>query len=155
MKIDIVAVGSKMPGWVTDGWETYAKRFPPDWRIKLIEIPASKRLNSASVDRALQEEGNRILDKTRSSQRRIALDRLGKPQTSLSLAKHLDRWQMIGEHTSLIIGGPEGLSQHCLDQCHETWSLSTLTLPHPLVRVMVIEQLFRGWSINAKHPYHR
>ncbi len=155
MKISLVAVGTKMPGWVTEGFQTYAKRFPKDWAVNLIEIPPHKRLNAASIDRALQEEGKAILEKTRHCHRRIALDRLGKPQTSVGLAKHCDTWQMTGDHVAIIIGGPEGISDECLKACDERWSLSDLTLPHPLVRVMVIEQLFRAWSIQNKHPYHR
>lgn len=155
MQLDIIAVGNKMPSWVTAGYQEYAKRMPPDWRMNLIEIPPEKRGKNADIARILEKEGNNILSAIPKGNRIVALEVTGKPWDSHQLAEQMEKWQLDGRNVSLIIGGPEGLSEKCLNLAEQKWSLSTLTLPHPLVRIVLAESLFRAWSINNNHPYHR
>lgn len=155
MKIDLVAVGTKMPDWVTKGLEEYLKRMPPDYHISVIEITAGKRTKNADVNRILQKEGTHIINAIPKGNRVIALDVKGAAWDTHKLANNLDKWQLDGRNISLLIGGPEGLSSDCLNLAEQKWSLSPLTLPHPMVRVIVAESLFRAWSINHNHPYHR
>ena len=130
MKLQLVAVGTKMPDWVQTGFSEYLRRFPKDMPFELVEIPAGK---------------NRI----------VTLDIPGKPWDTPQLARELERWKQDGRDVSLLVGGPEGLSPACKAAAEQSWSLSTLTLPHPLVRVLVAESLYRAWSITTNHPYHR
>ncbi|XOV78541.1 MAG: 23S rRNA (pseudouridine(1915)-N(3))-methyltransferase RlmH [Aestuariibacter sp.] len=155
MQLDIIAVGNKMPAWVVTGYQEYARRMPPDWRMKLIEIPPEKRGKNADIARILEKEGQNILASIPKGNRIVALEVTGKPWHSHQLAEQMEKWQLDGRNVSLIIGGPEGLSKNCLNQAEQKWSLSTLTLPHPLVRIVLAESLFRAWSINNNHPYHR
>lgn len=155
MKIDMVAVGTKMPDWVNKGLEEYLRRMPPDYRLSLVEVTAGKRTKNADVQRLLQREGEQLINAIPRGNRVIALDVKGASWDTHQLAKNLDKWQLDGRNISLLIGGPEGLSQECLNLAEQKWSLSPLTLPHPMVRVIVAESLFRAWSINHNHPYHR
>lgn len=144
-----------MPSWVNDAWQDYAKRLPKDWALKLIEIPASKRGKNAPIERILQEEGERLLKAAEGCEILIALDRIGKDISSRDLAKHCSDWHENHQRVVILVGGPEGLSPACLDACHRRWSLSAMTLPHPIVRAVIAEQIFRAWSILNNHPYHR
>lgn len=135
MKLQLVAVGTKMPDWVQTGFTEYLRRFPKDMPFELIEIPAGKRGKNADIKRIL--------------------DIPGKPWDTPQLAAELERWKLDGRDVSLLIGGPEGLSPACKAAAEQSWSLSALTLPHPLVRVLVAESLYRAWSITTNHPYHR
>lgn len=155
MKIQLVAVGCKMPKWVTEGFEEYQRRFPKDMPLELIEIPAGKRGKNADIKRILQQEGERTLAAIGKGTRIVTLEVLGKPWATPDLAKELEKWQQDGRDVSLLIGGPEGLSDECQAQSEQKWSLSALTLPHPMVRVIVAEALYRAWSLNNNHPYHR
>ena len=155
MKIDIIAVGTKMPGWVVTASNEYTRRMPPDYKLSIVEVPAGKRTKNADVSRILQKEGQSIINAIPKGNRVIALAVNGRPWDTHQLAGNLDKWQLDGRNISLLIGGPEGLSQDCLNLAEQQWSLSPLTLPHPLVRVIVAESLFRAWSINHNHPYHR
>jgi len=155
MKIDMIAVGTKMPDWVAKGVNEYLRRMPPDYKISVQEIPAGKRGKNADVKRILQKEGQQIINSIPKGNRVIALEVNGAPWDTWQLAKNLEKWQLDGRNISLLIGGPEGLSQDCVNLAEQKWSLSPLTLPHPLVRVIVAESLFRAWSINHNHPYHR
>ena len=139
MKLQLVAVGTKMPDWVQTGFTEYLRRFPKDMPFELIEIPAGKRGKNAAAGK------NRI----------VTLDIPGKPWDTPQLATELERWKLDGRDVSLLIGGPEGLSPACKAAAEQSWSLSALTLPHPLVRVLVAESLYRAWSITTNHPYHR
>ena len=155
MKLQLVAVGTKMPAWVTTGFQEYQRRFPRDLPLELIEISAGKRGKNADIERILQREGEQMLAAVSKSACIVTLDIPGRPWTTPQLATELERWQMDGRDVAILIGGPEGLSPACKAAAEQSWSLSTLTLPHPLVRVVAAESLYRAWSLNNNHPYHR
>ncbi|MGO1245865.1 MAG: 23S rRNA (pseudouridine(1915)-N(3))-methyltransferase RlmH [Oceanisphaera sp.] len=155
MKLQLVAVGTKMPDWVTTGFQEYQRRFPRDLSLELIEISAGKRGKNADIERILQREGEQMLAAVAKSARIVTLDIPGRPWTTPQLATELTRWQLDGRDVAILIGGPEGLAPACKAAAEQSWSLSPLTLPHPLVRVVAAESLYRAWSINNNHPYHR
>lgn len=155
MKIQLIAVGTKMPAWVETAFTEYQRRFPKDMPLELIEIPAGKRGKNADIPRILQKEGELTLAALAKGARIVTLDIPGKPWTTPQLAQQLETWKQDGRDVALLIGGPEGLSPECKAAAEQSWSLSPLTLPHPLVRVVVAESLYRAWSITANHPYHR
>ncbi len=144
-----------MPDWVNSGVNEYAKRFHDGIQIKLIEIPLLRRNKSSDLARILEKESALIKDALPANARLIALDMLGKSFSSEELALKLTQLQQISSHLCFIIGGPEGLSNEILTLCDERWSLSKLTLPHPLVRIILLESLYRAWSIINNHPYHK
>jgi 23S rRNA (pseudouridine1915-N3)-methyltransferase len=155
MKLNLIAVGTKMPNWVTQGFEEYSKRMPRECKLLLNEIAPAKRSKTANSAQWMQEEGQRILTQVDSSQHVVTLDVKGKPWTTEQLAEQLANWQANGRDVSLLVGGPDGLSQDCYQRADQSWSLSPLTLPHPLVRIVLAEQLYRAWTILQNHPYHR
>ena len=155
MLIKIIAVGTKMPKWVCEGYAEYADRMPPDYQLKLIEIPSLKRTKNSNLTEIMELESNKLLDAAHSDDYIIALDRLGKEISSQDLAKHLSQSKLESLKISFLIGGPEGLSESSLKKARSIFSLSKLTLPHPLVRVLLAEQLYRAISILNNHPYHR
>lgn len=155
MKLQLIAVGNKMPTWVTTAFNDYMGRFPKDMPLELIEIPAGKRTKNADIPRILDKEGELMLASCGKGNRIVTLDIPGKPWDTPELSQQLERWKLDGRDVSLLIGGPEGLSPACKQAAEQSWSLSSLTLPHPLVRVIVAESLYRAWSITANHPYHR
>ncbi|SET36489.1 23S rRNA (pseudouridine(1915)-N(3))-methyltransferase RlmH [Thorsellia anophelis] len=155
MKIQLIAVGTKMPEWVENGFETYQKRFLNEVSLELIEIPAGKRTKNADIPKILEIEGDKMLSAVAKGNRIVSLDIPGAKWDTNALALQLSNWQNDGRNVSLLIGGPEGLSQKCKKSAEQSWSLSPLTLPHPLVRVIVAESLYRAWSLNNNHPYHR
>lgn len=155
MKIQLVAVGTKMPKWVTTAFDDYSGRFPKDMPFELIEISAGKRTKNVDIARILDKEGEQMLASCGKGNRIVTLDIPGKPYTTPDLAQQLEKWKTDGRDVSLLIGGPEGLSPACKVAAEQSWSLSPLTLPHPLVRVIVAESLYRAWSITTNHPYHR
>jgi 23S rRNA (pseudouridine1915-N3)-methyltransferase len=155
MAINLIAIGKKMPPWVNQGFQEYTKRMPTEFNLNLIEISASKRTKNTDIQRAITREGNLMLQAIPTKQNVIALDLSGKSWKTEELAKQMQLWREDGRDVSLLIGGPEGLSQECLARAETKWSLSPLTFPHPLVRVIVAEQLYRAWSILNHHPYHR
>lgn len=155
MKISLIAVGTKMPDWVSDGFATYQKRFPADCSLQLLEIAAGKRGKNADIARILKQEGDAMLAAAGKRDKIVTLEVHGKAYTTADLAARLQAWQMDGRDVSLMIGGPEGLAPAVQQAAEERWSLSALTLPHPLVRIMVAESLYRAWSLNHNHPYHR
>jgi len=144
-----------MPDWVEKGYSEYAKRLPRECSLELREISLANRGKNADLTRAIEKESEAILSAIPNQERVIALDVLGKPQSTESIATNLRNWQMQGGNTSLMIGGPDGLSATCLARAEQRWSLSGLTLPHPLVRIVLAEQLYRAWSLLNNHPYHR
>lgn len=154
MKIQLIAVGTKMPDWVTAGFTEYQRRFPKEIPLELIEIPAGKRGKNADIARILQKEGELTMAAAGKA-RIVTLDIPGKPWTTEQLAQQLEVWKQDGRDVALLIGGPEGLSPECKAAAEQSWSLSPLTLPHPLVRIVVAECLYRAWSITTNHPYHR
>ncbi|MGV6816240.1 MAG: 23S rRNA (pseudouridine(1915)-N(3))-methyltransferase RlmH [Thiotrichales bacterium] len=155
MQIHLIAVGQKMPGWVSQGYEEYARRMPPDCRLNLIELPAGQRRKNADIDRILQQEAERMLDAIPKGAFVIALDVDGKPWDTAQLSTQMGQWMQGGSDIALLVGGPEGLHSKALARAQQRWSLSPLTFPHPLVRVIVAEQLYRALSLLRNHPYHR
>lgn len=155
MKIRIIAVGTKMPAWVEQGYVEYAKRMPRDCVVELVELPLAQRGKNTDIARAMEKEGEEILAAIGKGEQVIALDVKGKPWSTEQLAEQMANWRMSGNNYCLLIGGPDGLAPQCLAQAHMRWSLSALTLPHPLVRILVIEQLYRACSILQNHPYHK
>lgn len=155
MRIQIIAVGSKMPNWVEQGYQEYARRLNADVVLQLIEIPAGKRGKNADITRILHKEGQQMLAAIPKGNRIVTLEVTGKPWTTPTLAKNMADWLMDGRDVSLLVGGPEGLAPECIAIAEQKWSLSALTLPHPLVRIVLAESLYRGWSLNNNHPYHR
>lgn len=155
MRIHLIAVGERMPGWVQQGYEEYAKRLPPECSLRLIEIAPGRRGKGVDLARAIQDEGERMLAATPKGSLVLALDERGKEWATLELAEQLRGWLQGGRDVALLVGGPDGLAPACRDRAEGIWSLSRLTLPHPLVRVVVAEQLYRAWSVLQNHPYHR
>lgn len=155
MRISLIAVGTRMPAWVETGVAEYRKRLPPEISFEIREIALGKRGKNADIVRAMQEEGDAMQAAIAARDRVIALDVRGKSLSTEQLAGKLAQWQMEGDDISLLVGGPDGLAPACLERAAERWSLSALTLPHPLVRVLLAEQLYRAWTINSNHPYHR
>ena len=144
-----------MPGWVEDGVAEYRKRLPAEMKFDVREIALGKRSKNADIARAMASEGEAMLAAIARDDHVVALDVHGKSWSTEQLAGELRDWQQSGRDVSLLIGGPDGLAPECLERAAQRWSLSALTLPHPLVRVVLAEQLYRAWSINNNHPYHR
>ncbi len=155
MKIHIIAVGDHMPAWVEAGYQEYAKRLLRECRLVLHEIPAGRRAKGADIKRIIEQEGARQLAAIPGGARAIALDRGGRQRDTEQLAVELKKRLAGGQDLALFIGGPEGLAPACRQRADEVWSLSLLTLAHPLVRVVLAEQLYRAWSIVNNLPYHR
>ena len=155
MNISLIAVGTRMPNWVETAFSEYAKRMPPICKLSLVEIPAGKRGKNADIPRILRDEAQAIREAVAPQTKIIALDRKGKAIDTLSLAQSQQDWIDESQDIAIVIGGPEGIDQSLLSEAFSTWSLSALTFAHPLVRIMVAEQLYRAWSINANLPYHR
>ena len=155
MQIDIIAMGNKMPEWVNQGFRHYQKRFSGNIGCKLIEIPLTKRTKGMDTARAIKKEGELMLAAVHPNSLIIALDVKGQRLSTKQLAQEFTKFYQQGQAITLLIGGPEGLDSQCLYTAKKTWSLSDLTLPHPLVRVMLIEALYRAWSLMIGHPYHR
>ena len=155
MRLSVIAVGGKMPGWVDEGVAEYGRRMPPQLQVQWRDIPLARRGRDSKPEQLRQKEGEKILQALAPGDRVIALDVRGKPWSSEQLASRLKNWQMSGDNYSVLIGGPDGLSEACLSRAEQRWSLSDLTLPHPLVRILLAEALYRAWTINTNHPYHR
>jgi len=144
-----------MPKWVQDGYQEYAKRLPKSCSIKLVELPMAQRGKTGSVDKYKTEEAKKIRAAIPKGARLIVLDEHGQQVTTVTLANQLEDWLAGGQDVALIVGGPDGLDPALIDQAQWKWGLSKLTLPHPMVRVMVAEQIYRAWSVIHHHPYHR
>ncbi len=155
MQINLIAIGTKMPAWVQAGFEEYQKRLPREYQLNLIEIAASQRTKNSNIKNIIDDESKQLLSKVPKNNKIIALEVTGKQWNTTELAQHLQTWHDESTDISLLIGGPDGLSDVCLQAADLKWSLSHLTFPHPLVRIIVVEQMYRAWSIIANHPYHR
>ena len=155
MKIRIIAIGGKMPSWVNEGYREYEKRLPNDFQLEMIELPLGHRGKSSDIAKAKKQEGDQMLAAIPKGDRVIALEVLGKNWSTKQLATQVEDWRMDGRNISLLIGGPDGLDSRCSAMADQKWSLSALTLPHPLVRVMLAEQLYRAWTVIQGHPYHK
>lgn len=155
MRVSLICIGTKMPAWVEEGVAEYRKRLPAEIQFDIKELPLPKRGKNTDIRRAISQEGEAMIGAIPAGDRVIALDVLGKAVSTHGLAEALANWQMDGENVSILVGGPDGLSAKCLSLARQKWSLSAMTLPHPLVRVLFAEQLYRAWTINNNHPYHR
>ena len=155
LTIHLVAVGEKMPSWVDQGFAEYQKRIRGRLSLKLIEVPAGKRGRNANIERVIADEDQRLQSAIPSRCHRIALDRGGRALSTLQIVERMEQWLQDGEQVALLVGGPEGLSKQMLDSVNETWSLSALTFAHPIVRVLLAEQLYRCYSVLEGLPYHR
>jgi 23S rRNA (pseudouridine1915-N3)-methyltransferase len=155
MKIHLVAIGQRMPTWVNQAFNEYAKRLPNDYQLILRALSAQKRTKSSNTEQLIATESLALISACPAQSHRIALDRVGRSMNTHDIAKKLNQWHDQSQDIAILIGGPEGISKTHLEQCHSTWSLSDLTLPHPLVRILIAEQIYRAWSILSNHPYHR
>ena len=154
MRLLIVAVGQRVPDWAQTAWDDYLKRFPPEIRVELKAVKTEPR-GSKSLETLYAAERSRIEGALPRGCRVVVLDERGIPVSTQALAGKLTQWQLDADDVALVIGGPDGLDPEFRRLAHERIRLSDLTLPHAMVRVLLIEQLYRAWSINAKHPYHR
>ncbi|HWT71868.1 MAG TPA: 23S rRNA (pseudouridine(1915)-N(3))-methyltransferase RlmH [Oxalicibacterium sp.] len=155
MQLVIAAVGHKMPAWISNGFDEYVKRMPADCRIVLKELKPVERSGSKTAETAMALERTRIEAALPKGARIVALDERGKDLTSVQLAQHLMQWQQDGRDVAFIIGGADGLDAEFKEKADMMLRISSLTLPHGMVRVMLAEQLYRAWSITQNHPYHR
>lgn len=155
MRISVLSVGRRMPAWVDAGFGEYAKRMPRECSLNLLEIDPVTRGKGVTVARARAVEGERLLNALPKSADVIALDVRGRAWSTDELATRLRQWMMDGKDLALLVGGADGLSEDCLARADQRWSLSPLTFPHQLVRVILAEQLYRAWTLTHGHPYHR
>ena len=144
-----------MPDWVTEACREYAKRLQGAFQLKLIELPLAKRTKNSDAAKAIQDESSAIIEAIPAGDKIIALDLRGKHWSTEELSRKMANWRMEGDRVSFLIGGPDGFDEHCLTHAQERWALSKLTLPHPVVRIVLYEQLYRAWTILNHHPYHR
>ena len=154
MKLCVVAVGQRVPDWAQTAWDDYAKRFPPELKLELRAVKTEPR-GSKTLETLYAAERERIEAQIPRGARVVVLDERGTSLTTQALAGKLREWQLGGDDVALVIGGPDGLQPAFRQAAHERIRLSDLTLPHAMVRVLLVEQLYRAWSINAGHPYHR
>ena len=155
MRIRLIAIGDRQPSWVDVAFREYASRLPRQWQFRLDAIACPKRPRGSDEHAARRTEGRKILDKLKSTDFAVLLDERGKQPTSHQFAESLDNWHNLGRNIIFVIGGPDGVSAEVRKRANLIWSLSRLTLPHGLARIVFIEQLYRAWSICTGHPYHR
>ena len=155
MKIKILSIGTKMPSWVNDGVSEYTKRLPKDMSFEIIELPLAARSKNADIKRLILKETESLLSHIQPQDHVIALEVKGQNWSTEKLASNLESWQMNGQNVILLVGGPDGLGEACRERANQMWSLSALTLPHPIVRVVLAEQIYRAWTVTQNHPYHR
>jgi len=155
MKIKLIAVGTRLPKWVTLSYDDYQKRLPPEINLDLIEISMPKREKNANIEQLMKKESVLILKHVDKNDIVIALDERGKSWSTKTLAENLENWLQSGQNVCLLIGGPDGLSIECKQRATVQWSLSPLTLSHWFIRPLLAEQFYRAWSIINHHPYHR
>jgi 23S rRNA (pseudouridine1915-N3)-methyltransferase len=155
MRIHVLAVGTRMPAWVDEGVDTYIRRLPRHIECQFREIPAAQRSAGSTVEKIKNKEADALLKAARDADYVVALDERGVSCSSTQLAGHLQDWLDNYSHVALLVGGADGLDERCRQAANQVWSLSALTLPHPLVRVILAEQLYRAWTLLQGHPYHR
>ncbi|MCW5592868.1 MAG: 23S rRNA (pseudouridine(1915)-N(3))-methyltransferase RlmH [Burkholderiales bacterium] len=155
MRVSVVCVGHKMPAWIQAGFGEYAKRLPPEIRLEVVELKPEEKTSGKTVEKARALEGERILAAIPDGATVYALDEKGRPVTTQGLSVLLAGWMRDATHPAFVIGGADGLSEAVRSRADKLVSLSALTLPHGLVRVLLAEQLYRAWTILAGHPYHR
>jgi 23S rRNA (pseudouridine1915-N3)-methyltransferase len=150
VKINLISVGTRMPDWVQEGVLEYSKRLPAEFSLHCIEVPLGKRTKNSDTQQAMRQESEALL-----SRLSVRDHVLGRSLSTEAMAVRVGAIRDDGRHLSLLVGGPDGLSPECLQRADEKWSLSALTLPHPLVRIVLAEQIYRVWSVLSGHPYHR
>lgn len=155
MVINLITIGKNMPDWVNDGFNEYQKRLPKGFSLNLIELPLEKRTKNSKIDKLKASESAALLAACQPKGMIITLDERGQSRTTHQLADDLNQWREQYRALHLLVGGPDGLSDEIKQQANLSWSLSGLTLPHPLVRVIIAEQIYRAYSIISGHPYHR
>lgn len=155
MRIRLISVASRMPRWVEQGYHEYAKRMPADLPLDLVEVPLATRGKNADVARLMRREGEQMLTATQPGDRIVTLEVGGRSWSTEELAEQLESWRLEARNVNLMVGGPEGLASEVAARSDQRWSLSALTLPHPLVRILLAEQLYRAWTILNRHPYHK
>lgn len=155
MKIKILSIGTKMPSWVNDGVAEYVKRLPKDMSFEMLELPLAARSKNADIKRLVLKETESLLSHIQPQDHVIALEVKGQNWSTEKLASNLETWQMNGQNVTFLVGGPDGLGDACRERANQLWSLSALTLPHPVVRVILAEQIYRAWTVTQNHPYHR
>ena len=155
MHIRLIAVGDRQPSWVDAAFDAYSSRLPREWRFRIEQIPLARRGKNDKSGKPRQVEGERVLGRIAAGEQVVLLDERGKQMTSPELAARLADWQAEGRDLCFLIGGPDGVSEACRSRADFVWSLSRLTLPHGLARVLFAEQLYRAWSLQTGHPYHR
>ncbi|VAW94699.1 23S rRNA (pseudouridine(1915)-N(3))-methyltransferase [hydrothermal vent metagenome] len=155
MRIQIIAIGERMPSWVQEGYQEYVKRIANGLSISLVEISAEKRNKSSNTPKILEKEAQRMLQAVGKDHYIIALDKGGQSWSTETLAARIRGWQQDGTNISILIGGPEGMTTELLQQAQLKLSFSAMTFPHPIIRVMLAEQIYRAYSIINNHPYHK
>lgn len=155
MKLIVIAVGIRMPDWVQTAWSDYARRLPADCALELKEIKPEPRTSGKTPAQMMQAEARRIESALPTNAYLIALDEHGRDLTTMKLAAELEKWRSGGQDVVFLVGGPDGLDADLKRRCDSLLRLSSMTLPHPMVRVVLAEQLYRAWAINTNHPYHR
>ena len=144
-----------MPSWVNEGVSEYVKRLPKDMSFEVLELPLAARSKNADIKRIVSKETESLLSHIQAQDHVIALEVKGQNWSTEKLAQNLELWQMNGQNVIFLIGGPDGLGDACRQRANQLWSLSALTLPHPIVRVVLAEQIYRAWTVTQNHPYHR
>ncbi|MGB0714201.1 MAG: 23S rRNA (pseudouridine(1915)-N(3))-methyltransferase RlmH [Gammaproteobacteria bacterium] len=155
MRIHLLSVAQRVPAWVDEGYATYAGRMPHECRLELKELSPAKRARNADARRVREAEGQALIAAIPKGALVVALDEHGGTWSTRDLARRMDDWLAGGRDVALMIGGADGLSEECRKRADGVWSLSRMTFPHALVRVLVAEQLYRAWTVLNKHPYHR
>ncbi|MFK7828172.1 MAG: 23S rRNA (pseudouridine(1915)-N(3))-methyltransferase RlmH [Congregibacter sp.] len=155
MRVTVHSVAGKMPRWVDAGIEDYARRLPREIKLGWRDVPLAARRGNADGNKLCEREGAALLKGLRGDDHCVALDVAGKGWAAEDLAEQMQDWMMQGRAVSFLIGGPDGLSSACLAAANQRWSLGPMVLPHPLVRIVLVEQLYRAWTITIGHPYHR
>ena len=155
MQLLVAAIGQRMPNWVSEGWNEYARRMPPGLALTLREINLEKRGKNADLRRLAAVESRALYEAMPVRARVVALDVRGHAWSTEKLAANLEQWMQEGRDVGFMIGGPDGIEADIMNRADDRWSLGPLTLPHPLVRVVLAEQLYRAWTITQNHPYHR
>lgn len=154
MRINLITIGKKMPNWITIGIEHYQKQLPSHFNFKITTLDSQSR-KSHDVEKTKEQESKLLLEAAKDSTILIAFDELGKQQSSKEISQSIENWQLQGESVSLIIGGADGLSKELKKKSHQLWGLSNLTMTHAMARLLVVEQIYRGYSLMSNHPYHR
>ncbi|MBV1878880.1 MAG: 23S rRNA (pseudouridine(1915)-N(3))-methyltransferase RlmH [Pseudomonadales bacterium] len=155
MNVELLAAGTRSPDWVTKGVSEYQKRLPREWSFQLKEIPVAKRHKGEPVGIQKKAEGEKMLALLKPDSRLIALDSRGSNWSTEKLAQNFGQWQHDYRYVYFMVGGPDGLADKCLEVANDTWSLSRLTFPHFVVRILLAEQFYRAWAILNNHPYHK